>query len=237
MTKLRTLSKASGTRLKTRRILQMNKWNPEGHNPQTSRNSSHSKHNSGTNAEASWRVRTLPFILHAAAAPPIMTAATGAPNPPQWQPCFHIIQYTMVTFHIHLPGLKGIIRNMRALISLRCASILCGTLGECHKGCVGDASRTDLQARAAASGREIIYEIIHHSFCNAEVVRRWGWGGGMEERETSTRRAGGSGESERQFRSTCVTESDRRFSCGKIALIHFPHTKSSCLQYSCHLAQ
>lgn len=36
---------------------------------------------------------------------------------------------------------------------------------------------------------------------------------------------------------TCATESDRPFSCGKIALIHFPHSKSSCLQYSCHLAQ
>lgn len=39
------------------------------------------------------------------------------------------------------------------------------------------------------------------------------------------------------IRCTCVTETDRPFSCGKIALIHFPHSKSSCLQYSCHLAQ
>lgn len=28
----------------------------------------------------------------------------------------YIIQYTMVTFHIHLPGFKGIIQNMQALI-------------------------------------------------------------------------------------------------------------------------
>lgn len=96
------------------------------------------------------------FIVHVAVAA-IMTAVTGAPDLRQWQACFHIIQYTMVTFHIHLPGFKGIIRNMRALISLRCASILSGTPGECHKGSVGNASRTDLPARAAASGREIIY--------------------------------------------------------------------------------
>ncbi len=28
----------------------------------------------------------------------------------------YIIQYTMVTFHTHLPGFRGIIQNMQALI-------------------------------------------------------------------------------------------------------------------------
>lgn len=95
-----------------------------------------------------------PFTAHVAAIAAIATAATGAPNPRQWHARFHITQYTMVTFHIHLPGFKGIIRNMRALISLRSASILGGTPGECHKGSsVGNASRTDLPARTPASGK------------------------------------------------------------------------------------
>lgn len=34
-----------------------------------------------------------------------------------------------------------------------------------------------------------------------------------------------------KIRCTCITESDRSFSCGKKALIHIPHSKSSCLQY------
>lgn len=137
-----------------------------------------------------------------------------------------IIQYTMVTFCIHLPGFSGIIHNMQALIfsaMLQSSAEPWGNVTKALSRCLPACTSWQLWEQLFRQNNKTF--IIH--FVMLRLKKK-------AERES---RRGEGKRQHKKIRCTCVTESDRPLSCGKIALIHFPHSKSSCLQYSCHLAQ